>query len=176
MESAPPASYHPPYPVGTPTPFPQHAREDEKKGIIVIVAIVIIVIVLLVALPIAFLWAAPIDSDDFYSETVTVFPTIEISLQHGDDNGDKLSIKHTSGDPLDWSNFKIIISDSGNSAVMTDLSSLGQIAAGEKSTITESGISGFSDIDYAKGSSYQVEIYNLKENKRVYNRDNLICE
>ena len=180
MQAPPPAQYHPPAPFGSPTPFPQHAREDEKKGIIVIVSIFLIIVVILILAPIFYIWSLPFEggSGGYHEEFVT-FPTIEITLKDYSNDGDSLRVKHIQGDPLDWSGFKMILTnnpDATDTAVMTDLSSLSQITAGESSTITESGITGFSDIDYQKGKAYQLEIYNLRENKRVYNRDNIICE
>jgi hypothetical protein len=119
------------------------------------------------------------NDDDDDDNDVATFPTIEVTLKHGSANGDSLRIKHIQGDPLDWSKFKVILTnntDVTDTALITDLTSLGQITAGESSSVTELGITGFSDIDYEKGKAYQLEIYNLKENKRVYNRDNIICE
>jgi len=108
------------------------------------------------------------------------FPTIEVNLRNTFGyNGlnDRMTVKHVQGDPLDWQGYKIIITNNSDesSTVLTQLSSLGSQNAGESVQIN-STIVGFNLINYEKGKAYTIEIYNLKENKRVYNRDNLICE
>jgi flagellin-like protein len=141
-----------------------------------VIAIILMVAITVVLASVLYVWVTSFLPDG--TENDFKFPTLEITLTDGMDDGDTLDIKHTSGDPLDWKKYKVIITnntDKSDTAVITDLSSLGQITAGEYSTITESGISGFSDIDYVKGNSYQLEIYNLKENKRVMNKQNVIC-
>jgi hypothetical protein len=111
--------------------------------------------------------------DDY---NMPVFPTIEVRLQDNAIN-DRLIIKHVQGDPIDWTRYKIIMTNNtdDSSTTMTQLNELGWQTAGESKQINRT-ISGFNHLNYEKGKTYTLEIYNLKENKRVYNRDNLVCE
>ncbi|UCH89294.1 MAG: hypothetical protein JSV49_01210, partial [Thermoplasmata archaeon] len=114
--------------------------------------------------------SSPPDDDD----TVAQFPTIDVSLRDSPD-GDWLYIKHIQGEPLDWSDYKMIIinnSDPSNIATLTSLS--GSFSAGDVWTF-DSNTPGFGSIDFKVGNSYDIEIYNLKENKREYHKANLIC-
>ena len=153
-------------------------RRKDEEAVSPVIAIILMVAITVVLASVLYVWVMNLAQTD---EEVGTFPTIEVTLRDvgNDDNGaDTLAIKHIQGDPLEWSDYKVIItnnSDAADTAVITDLSSLDQITAGESSTITES-VSGFNDIEYEKASAYQLEIYNLKENKRVYNRDNIICQ
>jgi hypothetical protein len=111
-------------------------------------------------------------------EDVARFPTIEVNLRdNGPAESDTITIKHVQGDPLDWSDYKLIITNNTTdfSTTMTNLNSLGQITAGEQSKINVT-IAGFTGLNYLKAYSYTIEIYDLKENKRVYVNDNRICE
>jgi hypothetical protein len=106
------------------------------------------------------------------------FPIIEAILKDSSttNEGDELSFKHISGDPLDWSKHKILMtnnSDETDTAAMMSLS--GITSAGEIITFDSSTI-GFADIDYQQANFYTVEIYNLKENRREYEKSNVICE
>ena len=102
------------------------------------------------------------------------FPTIEVTLK---DNGinDKLTIKHVQGDPLDWSGYKMFITNNSDEyiASLRDLSPLGFQNAGETKFIN-STISDFNEIDYERGKAYTIEIYDYKDNKLVYVRDNVV--
>ena len=151
-------------------------RRKDEEAVSPVIAIILMVAITVVLASVLYVWVMNLAQTD---EEVGTFPTIEVTLKQGATDTDSLGLKHIQGDPLDWSKFKVIITnntDTTDTAVMTDLSVLTQITAGESSSITESGVTGFSDIDYQKGKAYQLEIYNLKENKRVYNRDNIICE
>jgi hypothetical protein len=111
-------------------------------------------------------------------EETASFPTIELTLKDEKSTvgEDTLTVKHTAGDPLDWSRYKIIItnqSDTSDTSVMISLE--GYITAGESITFN-STTTGFANIDYQKTKSYMIEIYNIKENKRVWVKSNLICE
>jgi len=152
-------------------------RRKDEEAVSPVIAIILMVAITVVLASVLYVWVMNLAQTD---EEVGTFPTIEVTLKHGASASDSLTIKHIQGDPLDWTKFKVIITnqtDTTNTAVMTDLSALtpNQITAGESSSITKS-IAGFDDIDYQKGKSYQLEIYNLKENKRVYNKENVICE
>jgi hypothetical protein len=115
--------------------------------------------------------------DDNGEEEVK-FPTLDIALwDNGPAETDSLRVKHLQGDPLDWSDYKIIITNNTNdfTSTMVNLNSLGTITAGDTSRINNT-IPGFTGINYSKATSYMIEIYNLKENKRVYYLSNLICQ
>jgi len=149
--------------------------QRDIRAVSPVIAIILMVAITVVLASVLYVWVTGFLPD---GGNEIRFPTVEVELAHGSGDADTLKIKHTSGAPLDWSKYKMIITnntDTTDTAIITDLSSLGQITAGESSLITESSITGFSDIDYQKGNSYQLEIYNLKENKRVLNSENVIC-
>jgi uncharacterized protein YgiM (DUF1202 family) len=52
----------------------------------------------------------------------------------------------------------------------------GEITAGESLQFNGSNSAGFSSIEFQKTKSYQIEIYNIKENKQVWIKKNVICE
>lgn len=116
------------------------------------------------------------DSRDYsYSEG---FPVIEMILVDGQGDADLLTIKHIKGDPLDWSNHKIIVennSDTSDMLSLNDLSSYGIQYAGEKINIIIL-VEGKYSINFCKSLSYTVEIFDIKANKRTYYNGNLICE
>jgi FlaG/FlaF family flagellin (archaellin) len=150
---------------------PQKNDMNKFTGLILIIAPFIIFIVLGSAL---YTWTTCACS---YAEYDNPFPTIEIEITDNP-SGDSMKIKHLAGDPLNWSRYKLILTnhpDKSNTVSMHDLSSLPEQNAGEWINI-DNEIEGFDDIDYNQDLTYQVEIYNLKENKRVYHRESVICE
>jgi len=171
----PPPPAYPAYPVGYPPYSPEEERRKSSKLIIIIVIIVIIFIAIPIILSaVLYVWVNNLaETGDEFSP----FPTIQVTLNdYGSE--DELKIKHLQGDPLDWARYKIIITNQSNSmdiATINDLGRLDTITAGETSTI-DSSIVGFADINYQKGKAYQLEIYNIRENKRVYYRSFVICE
>jgi signal peptidase I len=115
-----------------------------------------------------------IDDDD--NGEAAKFPTIKVTLRHGDNDEDSLTVKHQAGDPLDWSDYKMIIinnSDESDVAILNILS--GEITSGGQTTFNETSTSGFSMIDFQKTYSYCIEIYNLRENKLVWLSKTVIC-
>lgn len=150
-------------------------RKD-VRAVSPVIAIILMVAITVVLASVLYVWVMSLVPDPDEADR---FPTVEITLQQGGSDGDTLTFKHTRGDPLDWSKYKIVITnktDLTDKAVMTDLSSLNQITTGESSTLTEASITGFGDIDYQKGKAYEIEVYNLKENERSYQKDNVICQ
>jgi hypothetical protein len=116
--------------------------------------------------------------DEVVYEEARRFPTIEVSIMDRQ-GGDRISIKHVQGDPLDWSNHKIIMANTSDEMqYMTILNLTEEITAGEITVIeiSEYKESRYGYINFQKTLSYDMEIYNKKENKRTYARDNIICE
>lgn len=150
--------------------------KKDPKAVSPVIAIILMVAITVVLASVLYVWVNQIAGQRGNEELQ--FPIIEISLvDSGIAGADEMSIKHTSGDPIDWSKYKIILTNNtdGSSTVMTQLNSLGDQSAGEM-VLVNSTIADFNGIDYQKGKSYQMEIYNLRENKRVLNHKNLICE
>jgi flagellin-like protein len=155
---------------------------SNDRAVSPVIAIILMVAITVVLASVLYVWVVQIaDPDDDFVK----FPTVDVTLRDvpGGD-GDSLAIKHKAGNPLDWSKYKIIItnqSDETDTAVMNSLS--GEITAGEislfgKVTNTTSGmvaVSGFGNIDYQKTKSYQVEIYDIGANKLVWQKNNVIC-
>jgi hypothetical protein len=107
-----------------------------------------------------------------------MFPAIEIFLYDGSvrNSLDEMIIRHIAGDPLDWSKYKMIITDQSNTsqvAVMNELP--GIIKASEISVFNATNTPGFGYVDYKETMAYTVEIYNIKENKQVWQRMSIMC-
>jgi FlaG/FlaF family flagellin (archaellin) len=148
--------------------FSSH-RDDAVSPVIAIILMVAITVVLASVL---YVWVMNIADTD---EGIEQFPTLEITIMDLP-SGDELKFKQTSGDPLDWSKYKIIIanqSDDLDTAVMLTLS--GIMVPGETITFNATNASGFSDIDYRYNTFYNLEIYNIRDNKRVFYKNNIIC-
>jgi hypothetical protein len=116
------------------------------------------------------------DPSDDRLEEVRGFPVIEVTL-HNNGPDDKLIIKLVHGDPIDWTKYKIILTNNsdGSSTVITQLSSLGWQSTGETFQVNKT-IAGFNGLNYEKALSYQLDIYDLRENKRVFTKERLICQ
>jgi hypothetical protein len=159
-----------PYPPAVPPP----AEESKGKLVIIIVVVVVIVVFLaIIGMAVFYVWS--MDLSDTGGESV-MFPTLEITLKDSH-TGDSMNIKHTAGDQIDWSDYKIIItnqSDTSDTAFMTSLS--GTLSAGRQTTLTSEGTSGFSSIDYQRTKSYKIEIYEIDDNRLVWQKRNHICE
>lgn len=148
-------------------------RRKDEEAVSPVIAIILMVAITVVLASVLYVWVMNLAQTE---DTEIAFPTIEVTLK---DNGanDRLTIKHLQGDPIDWTKYKMILTNNTDetSTTITQLSALGQQSAGESAQVN-STVSGFNGVNYEKGKSYQLEIYNLKENKRVFNRENLICE
>jgi flagellin-like protein len=165
-------------------------RRKDQEAVSPVIAIILMVAITVVLASVLYVWVMNLADT---GEEAAKFPTIEVTLVDKISSGDSLTIKHTAGDPLDWKKFKIIItnnSDTSDTATMNNLApNPDTITAGESSTFT-STTDGFYDnsiagpstpvsgngIDYDKTKSYQIEVYNIKENKQVWQKKNVICE
>ena len=147
-------------------------RRKDEEAVSPVIAIILMVAITVVLASVLYVWVMNLAQTD---DSEVAFPTIEVTLS---DNGaaDRLTIKHVQGDPIDWTGYKVIMTNNTDetTTTMTQLNSLGTQNAGESKQIN-STIGGFTGINYEKGKTYTMEIYNLKENKRVFNRDNLVC-
>jgi FlaG/FlaF family flagellin (archaellin) len=111
-------------------------------------------------------------------DKVEQFPTLIVGLYDGGSDGnDTLVIKHVSGGPIDWTNYKILMEQTtnvSNQAMIIDIE--GQLLVSESMTITEANAPGFNAVDYEKNTYYNMEIYNIEETKIVWQRKNILCE
>jgi hypothetical protein len=159
-----------PYPPAGPPP----AEESKGKIVIIIVVVVVIVVFLaIIGMAVFYVWSMNLSDT---GEEAARFPTIEITLKDSP-TGDSLSIKHLAGDELDWSDYKMIISNQSDpidTATMNSLS--GRINAGQQTTFTTEGTAGFSSINYQKAKAYQIEIFEIDMNRLVWQKKNVICE
>jgi flagellin-like protein len=138
-----------------------------------VIAIILMVAITVVLASVLYVWVMRIAEP---TGPMVEFPTTEIELKHGSNDGDIVTIKHIGGDPIKWEDYKIIItnnSDQTQVAVMEYLS--GKLSSGETSIFTES-TTGFDNVDYQKGESYRLEVYNTKHSKQVFDKDSLICQ
>jgi hypothetical protein len=157
------------YPPTVPPP-----NDESSRKLVIIIVVVVVILVLMTIIPRIILYFWVMDLADT-GEEISKFPTIEITLTDSS-NADSLNIKHTAGDPLDWSDYKMIItnqSDTSDTAIMNSLS--GVITAGEVKTFTSEGTAGFSSINYQRTKAYSIEIFNIEENKLVWQKKNVIC-
>jgi flagellin-like protein len=156
-------------------------RRNDEEAVSPVIAIILMVAITVVLASVLYVWVMNLADT---GEEAAKFPTIEVTLKEGVPLSptpslrvDSLTIKHTAGDPLDWTKFKIIItnqSDDTDTSVMNSLS--GEITAGESLQFNGSNSAGFASIEFQKTKSYQIEIYNIKENKQVWIKKNVICE
>jgi hypothetical protein len=103
------------------------------------------------------------------------FPTIEVSLIDTPE-GDRLVIKQKSGDPLDFSEYSILITEKSNQenqAFMGELT--GIVSAGEGIIFSSENAPGFDEVDYTPGTSYKLEIFDTEDNKHVWQHKNILC-
>jgi hypothetical protein len=108
--------------------------------------------------------------------SVSSFPTIEIELAQTE-TGPDITITHIQGDPLEFGRYRIIITenvDIGKKVILEDLSGL--ITAGDTIHITSADLPELDEMDFEPGKSYQFEFYDLKENKRVFNWEYVLCK
>ncbi|UCH88127.1 MAG: type IV pilin N-terminal domain-containing protein [Thermoplasmata archaeon] len=138
-----------------------------------VIAIILMVAITVVLASILYVWVMSMSDTE---EKVEQFPTLEITLKD-DPAGDSIDLKHVGGIPIDWNNYKMIITNqSSPSQTATMLNLPGELNAGENSTFNATNAPGFSDINYEFNLFYTVEIYNIDANKRVYNEQNILCE
>jgi flagellin-like protein len=155
---------------------------SNDKAVSPVIAIILMVAITVVLASVLYVWVM---SFTHQPDDPAKFPTVDVTLRDvpGGD-GDSLAIKHKAGDPVDWTKYKIIItnqSDPTDSAVMNSLT--GEMINGETSifgsvTNTTSGmvaVTGFGNINYQKTKSYQVEIYDISGNQLVWQKKNVIC-
>jgi flagellin-like protein len=152
-------------------------RRKDEEAVSPVIAIILMVAITVVLASVLYVWVMNLAQT---GEEAAKFPTIEVTLRDGGNSADDiLRVKHIQGDPLDWTEYKMIITNNSDdkSTTMTNLNNLETQTAGESKEInTTVTITGFHSIDYAKASSYTIEIYDLQENKRVYQNNNIICQ
>jgi hypothetical protein len=108
-------------------------------------------------------------------ELIEVFPTLEIEILDLP-AGDQINIKHVSGDPIYWREYKMIImnqTDPSNSMVLITLP--GQTVASEISHFNITNTPNFDKIDFNNTDFYDLELYNIKDSKRVFQKTNILC-
>jgi len=146
--------------------------KKDLKAVSPVIAIILMVAITVVLASVLYVWVNTfLDPPNDPIE----FPTIEMSLKDGGSN-DVLTIKHTTGIPVEWSKHKIIITNNTDESQisMDKLNALGYQSFGETVSIN-STIPGFTDMDFEKGKTYRVEIYNIDQGQRVYDNTNVIC-
>jgi flagellin-like protein len=141
------------------------------KAVSPVIAIILMVAITVVLASVLYVWVMNLaDTDD----TVERFPTINLSIID-DPAGDEIKIKMTSGNPIEWTKYKMLIfNQSDNEDTATLLTLTGQLNSGETMSFN-STTPGFSDINYEQNEYYTIEIYNIKLNKQVFYKNNIIC-
>ncbi|UCH88186.1 MAG: hypothetical protein JSV49_07930 [Thermoplasmata archaeon] len=187
-QRAPPPSYYD-EPARAPPPPPRYdqpskprapkKKDEHNATVIVIISVVIVIIIIGVAM--FFLlnkWAEDLgESGEDDEEFVPGFPVIEVNIyDFGGTSQDEIKIRHISGDPLDWSDWKLVITNNSDDSSITlaDLSSKGEIQTGESTTIDDS-INGFS-MNFKKGSTYTIDIFNIEYQKKAYGNKGIVCK
>jgi hypothetical protein len=152
--------------------------EDPNKESKVVKLTAVYIVCLVVFLFTFFVFIGPaIDSGCgcMEADEDALFPTIEVALVETSQD-DHLMIKHKAGDPIKWSEYKIIItnqSDSEQYTILTDLE--GFVTAGEGTIIKASNNPDLARINYESGLAYEVEIYSKKTNQLLWQKINIIC-
>lgn len=147
-------------------------RRGGQEAVSPVIAVILMVAITVVLASLLYVWVMNFAETD---ESVEKFATVEVEIRD-DADGDKLIIKIVDGPPLNWTSYKIIIyNNSDENQVATMMNLKGESYAGEKTTFNATNAPGFNAIDYKKDLFYKLEIYNIKESKRVYNKDYITC-
>ena len=147
-------------------------RSRGSDAVSPVIAVILMVAITVVLASLLYVWVMNFANPEGGLEK---FATLEIELRD-EAGGDQLVIKLIDGDPINWTNYKIIIyNDSDDDQVAQMLHLNGDQFAGDKIVFNATNAPGFSMIDYKKDVFYHLEIYNIKESKRVYKENYIIC-
>jgi len=137
-----------------------------------VIAVILMVAITVVLASLLYVWVMSFATPEGGLEK---FATLDIEIRD-QSNGDQLIMKLLDGDPINWTNYKIVIyNDSDDDQVAHMLHLSGDMFAGDKITFNATNAPGFDTIDYKKDLFYHIEIYNIQDSKRVYKEDYITC-
>lgn len=131
------------------------AMKKNDMGVSPVIAVILMVAITVVLAGVVFLWA-----QSFTNETGGTVKALNLKGSL-DDSDEELSLEVISG-TIVWSDYKVLVN--GTTQLST---SAGTSNAGETATFTDAT----STIDFAAGTSYNIKIIDIAENKVVWEDD-----
>ncbi|UCH90113.1 MAG: type IV pilin N-terminal domain-containing protein [Thermoplasmata archaeon] len=152
-------------------------RRRDEEAVSPVIAIILMVAITVVLASVLYVWVMNLADTEGEAGG---FPSIEVKIYDlGTSAQDKVTIKHIQGDPLTWGDYKIIIKNNTNddSISLNNLNPItpNQVTSGDTTTINSTVLSGLT-LNFQKSKAYTLEIYDLQENKRVFQDENIICK
>lgn len=146
---------------------------NPEEAVSPVIAIILMVAITVVLASVLYVWVMNLSTTE---DKVEKFPSLEISL-YDLPEGDEIIIKHISGNVIKWEKYKILVTNTTNvTNIAWIFSPPGELSSSETIVFNATNTNGLDDVDYRRNLYYDLEIYDIKENKRVYLERNILCE
>jgi flagellin-like protein len=145
----------------------------DTKAVSPVIAVILMVAITVVLASVLYVY---VNSLVDTTESVDMFGLMDVEIRDSP-TGDYMRLKLIDGDPVNWTKYKIIItneSDPDDQATMLTL--MGNMEIGYWMTFDQSNAPGFNGINYQETERYSLEVYHIQKNKRVYNQDLILCK